>query len=120
AAPTAFGIPIRVELDPRLAARVSADMPLFVYARAAGVQGGPPLAVTRRRAGELPLELVLDDSHSMLPERKLSSARRWTLTARIARQGSAETRSGDLLAEQAVTREQLREPVRLTIDRTVP
>jgi cytochrome c-type biogenesis protein CcmH len=120
AAPAAFRIPIRVELDPRLAARVSADMPLFVYARAAGEQGGPPLAVTRRRAGELPLELVLDDSHSMLPERKLSSARGWTLTARIARQGSAETRSGDLLAEQPVTREQLREPVRLTIDRVVP
>jgi cytochrome c-type biogenesis protein CcmH len=119
-APEIFRIRLQVGLDPRVAARVSPDMAVFVYARDADTQGGPPLAVTRRRAGELPLALALDDSHSMLPERKLSSARHWVLTARIARQGSAETRSGDLLAEEIVTRDQLREPVHLTIERVVP
>lgn len=112
-------ITVAVRLEARLADQVDGGMPVFVYARAAG-QGGPPLVAVRRLASELPLTITLDDSQSMLPNRKLSSADRWTITARIARQGSAETRSGDLLAEATIARAQLQNPVRLVIDRVLP
>jgi cytochrome c-type biogenesis protein CcmH len=115
----AVEIKVMVQLEPRFADQVTADMPLFVYARAMG-QGGPPLVAVRRLVSELPLTITLDDSQSMLPNRKLSSADRWTITARIARQGSAETRSGDLAAEATVSRNQIQNPVRLVIDRALP
>jgi cytochrome c-type biogenesis protein CcmH len=119
AAPQSLQIPVQVTLDPQLASRVTGEMPVFIYARAGG-QGGPPLAVVRRSVAELPLTVVLDDSQSMLPERKLSSVDQWTITARVARQGSAESRSGDLVADTVVTRGQLPGPILLRIDRSVP
>lgn len=119
AAPVRFMIPVEVKLDPQLADHVTGDMPVFIYARAAG-RGGPPLAVARRRVADLPLSVVLDDSQSMLPDRKLSSVDRWTIQARIAHQGGAERRSGDLYAETEIGRPQLTAPVRLTINRIVP
>ena len=118
AAPQSLQIPVQVTLDPQLASRVTGEMPVFIYARAGG-QGGPPLAVVRRSVAELPLTVVLDDSQSMLPERKLSSVDQWTITARVARQGSAESRSGDLVADTVVTRGQLPGPILLRIDRSV-
>ena len=118
-APQRFQIPVQVTLDPNFKGRVKSEMSVFIYARAVG-QGGAPLAAARHRVSELPLAIVLDDSQSMLPGRKLSSVDRWTITARIALQGSAETSSGDLIAEAVVTRQQLADPVRLTINRVIP
>jgi cytochrome c-type biogenesis protein CcmH len=118
-APQRFQIAVQVSLDPKLMAQVSPDMPVFLYARVPG-QGGPPLAVMRKRVSELPLSVALDDSLSMLPERKLSSVDYWTITARIARQGSAEGRSGDLFAEATLRREELPAPVKLVINRQLP
>ncbi len=112
-------IKVIVRLDPRLADQVDDGMPVFIYARAAG-QGGPPLVAVRRQASDLPLTITLDDSQSMLPNRKLSSVDHWTITARIARQGSAESRSGDLLNETTVRRDQLPNPLLLVIDQVQP
>ncbi|MDX1655669.1 MAG: c-type cytochrome biogenesis protein CcmI, partial [Candidatus Competibacteraceae bacterium] len=79
---------VRVELDPQLAARVAPDDTVFVLARA---EGGPraPLAVVRRQAGELPLELSLDDSMAMVPEMRLSSFPRVVVAALVSKSGSA-------------------------------
>jgi cytochrome c-type biogenesis protein CcmH len=110
---------VLVSIEPKFAGRVSPDMPVFIYAREEGGKG-PPLAVVRRRVADLPLTVALDDSQSMLPDRKLSSVDRWIITARVARQGSAETRSGDVIAEVTVRREQLGKPVPLLINRSIP
>lgn len=112
-------IAVKVSLASGLQAQAEPGMALFVYARAPG-QAGPPLAASRHQVAELPLYITLDDSLAMLPDRKLSSVDRWVITARISRQGSAETRSGDLLGEREVTRAQLSAPVQLQIDRVVP
>ena len=102
--PTAPRITGRVTLDPRLAARIAPDDTVFVFARAAE---GPrmPLVMLRRRASELPLEIVLDDSLALDPSRKLSSVDRVVVLARVSRSGSAAVQAGDL--------EGASEPVRL-------
>ncbi|MDX1655251.1 MAG: c-type cytochrome biogenesis protein CcmI, partial [Candidatus Competibacteraceae bacterium] len=109
---------VRVELDPRLAARVAPDDTVFVLARA---EGGPraPLAVVRRQAGELPLELSLDDSMAMVPEMRLSSFPRVVVAALVSKSGSADLRSGDLRGETGPVAVGA-DTALVTIDRVVP
>jgi cytochrome c-type biogenesis protein CcmH len=73
---------------------------VFIYARAVD---GPamPLAILRRKAGELPLEYALDDSMAMAPGLALSSFPRIVVTARIARTGEAKPQPGDLQGASA-------------------
>jgi len=112
---------LEISLAPEFSAAVSADMPVFIYARDAQTgQKGPPLAALRQRVADLPITLRLGDEHSMLPSRKLSSVDAWSITARIARQGSAESRSGDLYAESQLRRADLSQTTRLRIDQKVP
>lgn len=115
-------IALEISLAAEFSAEVSDDMPVFIYARDARAAGqkGPPLAVLRRRVADLPLSIHLSDEHSMLPDRKLSSVNAWTITARVARQGSAESRSGDLFVETQVQRAELAKTLRLTIDKKLP
>ncbi len=115
----AFGIPLRVILSSELRTQVKPDMPVFIYARAVGSKG-PPLAVTRYLVSDLPLSLVLEDKHSMLPSMKLSSVNEWVITARISRQGGAETQPGDPIAQTVVTRDHLRQSVVLEIQNQAP
>ena len=88
-------VQVRVRLAPALAARVQPGDTLFVFARAAE---GPrmPLAIARRGAGELPLEVTLDDSSAMSPQMRLSAFERVVIGARVSRSGNAVPQSGDL------------------------
>lgn len=90
-------IRVKVRIDRALAGRYSPDDTLYVFARP--LNGPPmPLAVARRRAGELPLSLELDDSQSMMAQRPLSSEKEVAVSARISRHGSPEPQPGDLEA----------------------
>ena len=84
-----------VRLAPELASKISPADTLFVFARAAE---GPamPLAVLRRRAGDLPLSFSLDDSMAMSPAMKLSAFPRVVVGARISKSGGATPQPGDL------------------------
>lgn len=91
------GLRVKVRVDRGVAGQYSPDDTLYVFARA--LAGPPmPLAVVKRRAGELPLTLELDDSQSMLPQQPLSSVAEITVTARISRHGGPEPQPGDLEA----------------------
>ena len=83
-----------VELAPTLAARITPDDTLFVFARAAE---GPrmPLAVVRARAKDLPFRFTLDDSSAMAQGMRLSSQERVVVGARISRSGNATPQPGD-------------------------
>ncbi len=85
----------RVSLAPALAARVSPEDTVFVFARAAD---GPrmPLAILKRQARELPFEFVLDDSQAMTAQMTLSKFPSVVLGARISKSGNATPSSGDL------------------------
>ena len=85
----------RIVLAAGLKALVAAGDTLFVFARPA--EGSRmPVALMRRRAGELPLEFELDDSMAMVPQAKLSLQSRVIVGARISRRGDATSIAGDL------------------------
>jgi cytochrome c-type biogenesis protein CcmH len=104
AAPSQAGASIRgrVELDPALAARLDPDATLFVVARSLDDQGrpsGPPLAVIRARAAELPLAFELDDRQAMSPMARLSSLppnAQVMVIARVSKSADASVKAGDL------------------------
>lgn len=89
------GIRGTVRLSQKLRDKLSPGDTLFVYARAA--EGPPmPLAILRRKAGELPLEFALNDSMAMAPGMSVSAFPRVVVTARVSRTGNAKPESGDL------------------------
>ncbi len=89
------GVTVQVSLAEDLRDQVPADTTLFVFARQVNGQAGPPLAIARLSAGDLPAEVRLDDSHSMSPQARISSASEVMITARLSRSGSAMPQPGD-------------------------
>ena len=87
-----------LRLDPALAGRVAPDDTVFIFARPAQ---GPrmPLAVLRRKASELPINFMLDDSTAMSKELRLSGFEQVIVGARISRSGNATPQSGDFTGQ---------------------
>ena len=111
-------ISVKISLNPEFSGRVSPDSALFVTAQEAA---GPPMpiAVIRKQAGDLPLEIILDDSKAMIPTRKLSNFEKVKIGARISMTGNAIPQAGDLTAEPVIVDTGQRETVSLEIDREV-
>jgi cytochrome c-type biogenesis protein CcmH len=108
----------RVDITPSLAAKVALTDTVFVFARA--VEGPRmPLAILRIPAKELPKDFILDDSMSMSPSARLSSAEAVVIEARISKTGNAMPQPGDLSGKSAPVK-----PgaigVRVTIDQVLP
>ena len=115
-APASVALKVQVQLDPKLAGKVSPDDTLFVYARA--INGPPmPLAVARLKASSLPASVALTDAMAMTPQLKLSSFPRVQVSARISKSGNAMPQSGDLEAQPVQVASDARQPVALVIDR---
>ncbi|QHS08689.1 c-type cytochrome biogenesis protein CcmI [Sinimarinibacterium sp. NLF-5-8] len=110
---------VNVSLAPELAGQLNASDTLFVLARKVG-GGGPPLAVQRLGAAQLPLQVTLDDSHAMAPGFNLSSADQWDVLARVSRSGTPTAQSGDLQGQLVATRAQSGQVLELVIDQRVP
>lgn len=113
------GVTVEVSLADAFRGQVPADTTLFVFAREAANPNGPPLAVARLTAGDLPTTLRLDDGSSMSPQAKISSADEVLVTARLSRSGSVSARAGDWqgsVAEPIVVSGDDSDPVRLVID----
>ncbi|MGI9213759.1 MAG: c-type cytochrome biogenesis protein CcmI [Methylococcaceae bacterium] len=86
---------VAVTLAPNLKDKASPDDALFIFARAA--EGPPmPLAVVRKQVKDLPVEVSLDDTMSMMPGMNLSSFERIILGARISKTGKPTPSEGDL------------------------
>jgi cytochrome c-type biogenesis protein CcmH len=108
-----------VSLDPALKDKVRPTDTVFVFARA--IQGPPmPLAVVRKNASDLPLEVKLDDSMAMRPDMKLSSFSDVKVTARISRDGNAMPQSGDLSGEVSSVPVTSTSPVQVVINNQNP
>jgi cytochrome c-type biogenesis protein CcmH len=73
---------------------------LYILARAP--EGGPPLAVIRRPASDVPGEFSLSDANSMIPGRSLSAYPEITVVARLSRSGQPTAQPGDWQAEATV------------------
>ena len=86
-----------VELGDAVEVGPGPGMVLFVFARAAGSSGGPPVAVERLTPSSFPVAFVLDESNSMLGQ---PLPERMRLEARLDADGNPLTRSpADLRAE---------------------
>lgn len=83
-----------VVLAPGLAGKIPADGTLFVFARA--TDGSRiPLAMARVNGVKLPYSFRLDDTMSMAPNVRLSSAKSVLIGARVSRTGEALAKPGD-------------------------
>jgi cytochrome c-type biogenesis protein CcmH len=121
AEPSASGgarVAVKVSIAPELESKVSSGDALFVFARAAE---GPrmPLAIVRKSATELPLEVSLDDSMAMSPQMKLSTFPSVVVGARVSRSGDAIPQSGDLSGVSAVVSPSQGTTVNVVIDQVV-
>lgn len=86
---------VKVTLSDAVKAQAAPDDSLFIFARAA--EGPPmPLAVMRKKAGELPTEVTLDDTMSMMPGMSIASFDRLVIGARISKTGKPTPTPGDL------------------------
>ena len=110
-------IRLRVSLAPALRARVSADTPVFILARSGA--SGPPIAVVRHTAGELPLDVTLSDENVMVKGASLAGSGPVSVIARVSFTGRPMSSSGDLFGELQYDFRS-REPVALSIDKVVP
>ncbi|QIK38469.1 c-type cytochrome biogenesis protein CcmI [Caldichromatium japonicum] len=114
-AASAVRLVIQVSLDPNLADQVLPEDTVFVLARAAS---GPqmPLAIQRLKVKDLPATVILDDSHAMDPNIKLSSFETYQIVARTSRSGDAAPQAGDLFGERKGVRRTDAMPLVLSID----
>lgn len=89
-----------VRLAPALVSRVSPEDTVFVLARPA--EGSRmPLAVSRHRVKDLPLQFSLDDSMAMAATARLSLFERVVVVARISKTGQAMSAAGDISGQSA-------------------
>ena len=119
-----LGVAAPPEVSGGVAVRVSTDAaldpatPIFVIVRRPDVPG-PPVAVQRLVARDLPTEVTLTDADAMLPGTTLSDLAALEVVARASLSGSPTRTSGDL--ESAVVTTQLGpETTALHIEHVVP
>ena len=112
-------IEVNVSISDELVQQTNQDDTVFVYAQA--VNGPPmPIAVSRKKVSDLPLQVTLDDSMAMVPTNKLSSHEQVKLTARISTSGNAIAESGDLIGTVSNVKTDINEPVSIVIDNKIP
>ena len=114
------GVTVRgvVSITPELAKEMKPGDTLFIFAKASN---GPPmpLAVLRKKAGDLPVQFELDDSMSMMPAAKLSNFPEIIVGARISKSGSPLPSSGDLEGTSGVVKVGDNHLIRIVIDHRV-
>jgi cytochrome c-type biogenesis protein CcmH len=110
---------VRLAIAPALKSRLRADAPVFVFARAPGSGGGPPLAVKRLGVNAIGTQVQLSSADSMTPGRALAAGQDVTITARVSFGGGPLPASGDLYGELTyrVGRDAVRD---LVIDKVTP
>ncbi|MCX2801440.1 c-type cytochrome biogenesis protein CcmI [Microbulbifer thermotolerans] len=106
-------IHVRVNLAEGVSAEPST--PVFVYAR--GADSPMPLAIVRLSAGQLPAEVVLDESRAMMPGRSIANVDTVQLVARLAVNGDARPAPGDWQGSiETLPKSAWGDPVAITID----
>ncbi|HLS04769.1 MAG TPA: hypothetical protein VK036_00565 [Wenzhouxiangella sp.] len=90
----ASALTLMVDIDPALHEQLSGDEAVFVAVHNADDQG-PPLAATRLRADQLPIEVSLGDDDAMLAGSGISTASTVRVVARVSFSGDAAASEGD-------------------------
>lgn len=116
---TSASISVRVDIADQLINKVRLDDTVFIYARA--VKGARmPLAIVKKKASELPVQVILNDEMAMMPSMALSNFPEVNIFARISRSGQATSQSGDLLGKVDHVSTTSPEIVSVKIDQVIP
>lgn len=112
-------ITVQVMLADKLVAQANKNDWVWVFAKA--LQGPQaPLAVSKHRVKDLPIEVVLSENMAMLPGLSIASFEQITVTARVSKTGNAIQQPGDLVSDtRLVTTKNQQNTVQLSIDRIV-
>jgi len=98
---------------------LKSDHSVFIYAKA--IDGPPmPLAVSKKRVSDLPVELILDDNLAMVAGMNLSSFESVVVGARVSMSGNPVAQSGDYFVEVQPVKPGQSAPVLLNIESKVP
>ena len=109
-----------VDIDDSFADAIPPSAALFVFARAAAAEGGPPLAVKRLAAGGWPLTVELSDADAMTPNFSLSrQGAPIVVVARASKSGRAREQAGDWFGRSAPFSAPLSRALTVTINRVV-
>ena len=109
-----------VDIDDSFADSIPPSAALFVFARAAAGEGGPPLAVKRLAAGGWPLTVELSDADAMTPNFSLSrQGAPIVVVARASKSGRAREQAGDWFGRSAPLSPPLSRALTVTINRVV-
>lgn len=113
------GINVNVSVAEGLSDRIKPGAVLFLVARAPD-RPGPPVAVVRREASQLPAALNLSDRDAMMAGNPLSALSRVQLIARITNSGEPVAQPGDLFGEaQWMMNDASGEGISIVIDKIV-
>ncbi len=91
-------VTVNIRIAPALAARLTREAPLFVFAREPG-GGGPPLAAKRLSSAAIGTQIHLSAADSMIPGRALVNGAKVSITARVSFSGQPLPSAGDLYGE---------------------
>lgn len=116
--PVDSNLTIELALATDAQASIPADATVFVIARDPD-QPSPPIAVARRKADELPLQLTLSDADAMIPGRKLSAFKDVEIVSRASISGQPIAQSGDWFGSVQIDTSATRN-LSIVIDKRVP
>lgn len=111
-------ITVAVSLSNILINSVNSEDTLFIYANALS---GPqmPIAISRKKANQLPLQIQLTDDMAMTAAMKLSSFQQVSVTARISKSGNALRQAGDLIGKVDSVNVDDNKIIQITIDQVI-
>ncbi len=92
-------ISVQVSVSDDLSSRINPGAVLFLVAREPD-RPGPPIAVVRQSAENLPRLIRISDANAMLPGRSISALERVQLIARISNSGEPIAQPGDISGER--------------------
>ena len=109
-----------VDIDDSFVDSIPPSAALFVFARAAAGEGGPPLAVKRLAPSGWPLTVELSDADAMTPNFSLSrQGAPIVVVARASKSGRAREQAGDWFGRSAPFSAPLSGALTVTINRVV-
>ena len=108
-----YSIKLNIELSSEFSA-VDINNTVFIYAKPVNSNIKMPIVVLRKKVSDLPLELSLDDSMSMLPNNKLSGYESVIVLARISK-----SEKGDLIGVSNPISTRSKETIKIIINSIV-
>ncbi|RAU16687.1 c-type cytochrome biogenesis protein CcmI [Nitrincola tibetensis] len=108
---------VYIDLDESILTEITGEQTVFVFARPAGQR--MPITAIRMQVNQLPAEVRLDESSTLMPNMSLADFEEVDLVARISVTGNAEEGSGDFKGSLSSVKVSNDEVIRLIISERI-